>query len=64
IGALKTATLPDRLKAKTDAFTTQRGRLATSLDEVAALLDGKDVSKIKAAIELMHTQYENLERVF
>ena len=64
MGALNTATLPDRLKAKTETFTTQRTRLAASLEEVAALLDGKDASKIKAAIELMHTQYENLERVF
>ena len=37
MGALNAATLPDRLKAKTEAFTTQRARLAKSLDEVAAL---------------------------
>lgn len=62
--ALNNATLPDRLKAKTDAFTTQRARLAKSLDEVAAAIATKDESKTKAAIEVMHAQYENLERVF
>ena len=62
--ALNKATLPDRLKAKTEAFNTQRARLGKSIDELAALLDGKDESKIKAAIETMHAQYENLEKIF
>jgi hypothetical protein len=62
--ALNKATLPDRLKAKADAFTVQRARLGKALDEVAALLEGKDEGKIKAAIELMHVQYESLEKVF
>jgi hypothetical protein len=62
--ALNQATLPDRLKAKTEIFVTQRARLSKSVDEVAALLDGKDESKIKAAIEMMHSQYESLEKVF
>jgi hypothetical protein len=62
--ALNKAALPDRLKAKTDAFNVQRARLSKSVDEVAALLDSRDEPKIKAAIEMMHTQYENLEKVF
>ena len=62
--ALNNATLPDRLKAKADAFNTQRARLSKSVDEVTALLAGKDEAKIKAAIEVMHAQYENLEKVF
>jgi hypothetical protein len=62
--ALNKAALPDRLKAKADAFNTQRARLAKSLDEVAAAIATKDESKIKTAIEIMHTQYENLEKVF
>jgi NADH dehydrogenase/NADH:ubiquinone oxidoreductase subunit G len=62
--ALNTAVLPDRLKAKSDAFNAQRTRLSKSVDEVAALLVSKDESKIKAAIEVMHAQYENLEKVF
>jgi hypothetical protein len=62
--ALNTATLPDRLKAKTEAFDTQRARLSKSIDDVIALLDTKDESKIWAAIETMHAQYETLERIF
>jgi NADH dehydrogenase/NADH:ubiquinone oxidoreductase subunit G len=62
--ALNKAALPERLKAKTEAFNTQRARLSQSIDELVALLDSKDESKIKAAIELMHAQYESLEKVF
>jgi primosomal protein N'' len=62
--ALNKATLPDRLKAKTDAFNTQRARLAKSLEEVSATLAGKNETQIKTAIEVMHVQYENLEKVF
>jgi primosomal protein N'' len=61
---LSSATLPERLKAKTEAFNTQRARLAKSIDDLIAVLDSNDASKIKTAIEIMHTQYENLERVF
>jgi len=62
--ALNKATLPDRLKAKTDVFNAQRARLSKSVDEVLSLLPGRDESKIKAAIEVMHAQYEGLEKVF
>ena len=62
--ALNKATLPERLKAKTESFNTQRERLGKSINELVALLDTKDRARILAAIELMHTQYENLERVF
>ena len=62
--ALNTAVLPDRMKARTDVFTAQRARLSKSVDALVALLGGKDESTIKAAIELMHANYESLERVF
>jgi hypothetical protein len=62
--ALNQAALPDRLKAKNDTFVAQRAKLSKSVDEVASLLDGKDEAKIKAAIEMMHAQYESLEKVF
>jgi hypothetical protein len=62
--ALNKAALPERLKAKTDAFNTQRARLGKSVDELVALLDTKDRSKILAGIEMMHSQYEGLEKVF
>lgn len=62
--ALNKAVLPERLKAKTDAFTAQRAALAKAVDEVAAALGTKDEAKITKAIEGMHTAYENLEQVF
>jgi hypothetical protein len=61
---LNKAALPDRLKAKTDAFNAQRTALAKALDGVAATLAGKNEVQLRAAIELMHAQYENLEKVF
>ncbi len=64
MAALDKAELPERLKAKTEAFTTQRARLSKSVDELAGLLDGKDRTAILAAIEMMHAQYESLEQIF
>jgi hypothetical protein len=60
--ALNKAVLPDRMKARTEAFTAQRARLSKSVDELVALLAGKDESKIKSAIEVMHANYEGLEK--
>ena len=62
--ALNNAVLPDRMKARTDVFTAQRARLSKSVDALVALLGAKDESTIKAAIELMHANYESLEKVF
>jgi hypothetical protein len=62
--ALNNAVLPDRMKARTDAFTAQRARLSKSVDSLIGLLEGKDDAKIKEAIELMHAAYESLEKVF
>ena len=62
--ALDKAALPERLKAKTESFNVQRERLSKSVADVAAALAARDETKIKAAIEIMHTHYENLERVF
>jgi hypothetical protein len=61
---LNKAVLPDRMKARNDVFTAQRARLSKSVDELVAVLAAKDESKIKAAIEVMHANYESLEKVF
>ena len=61
---LNKAALPDRMKAKTDAFNAQRARLSSAVDALLALLPGKNDLRIKEAIELMHTEYEKLDRVF
>ena len=62
--ALNKAVLPEPMKARTDAFAAQRARLSKSVDALVALLDAGDESTIKAAIELMHANYESLEKVF
>jgi hypothetical protein len=62
--ALDKAVLPARLKAKTEAFNLQRDRLSKSVADVVAALATRDEAKIKSAIEMMHSQYESLERVF
>jgi hypothetical protein len=62
--ALNKAVLPERLKAKTEAFTAQRAALAKSVDEVAAAVGTKNEARIKAAVEAMHGAYENLEKLF
>ncbi len=70
VAALKTkmatlngAALPDRLKAKQEAFSAQRARLSASVDALVAAIGG-DRTRIAEAIERMHLEYEKLERVF
>lgn len=61
---LNKAVLPDAMKAKADAFSAQRTRLAKAVDALVAIVAGKDEPKIREAIELMHAEYEKLENVF
>jgi hypothetical protein len=61
--ALSKATLPARLKARTDAFNAQRTLLGRAVDDLAATLPAKNEGKIKAAVEVMHAQYEALEKL-
>jgi len=62
--ALNKAALPDRMKARTEAFAAQRARLSSAVDAVVALLPRTSEAKVKEAIELMHAEYEKLEKVF
>ena len=61
---LSAAALPDRLKAKEGAFVAARGQLATAVDAAVASLEGKDEKSIRAAVESLHTRYQELEKVF
>jgi len=61
---LNKAVLPDKLKAKTEAFAAQRAALGKAVDAVSAAVGTKDEAKIKAAVEAMHSAYENLEQLF
>ncbi len=62
--AITKASLPKRLEAKTDNFHTAAAELYESvkaLDETASSGQG---DAIAAAVEKMHTKYQNLEKVF
>ncbi len=62
--AINAAVLPERLKAKQDAFAAQRTRLARAVDAVAAALAAQDEARLRESIELLHVEYEKLEQVF
>jgi hypothetical protein len=62
--AITKASLPKRLEAKTDNFNAAAAELYESvkaLDETAKSGQG---DAIAAAVEKMHTKYQNLEKVF
>ena len=62
--AIAKATLPKRLEAKTEQFTRASLDLVEStksLVEVAKSIDG---TAIEAAVERVHTCYQNLEKIF
>ena len=64
MGPLSAAALPERLKAKEAAFASARAQLATAVDAAVASLEGKDEKAIRAAVDLLHTKYQELEKVF
>jgi hypothetical protein len=64
MGPLSAAALPDRLEAKEGAFVAARGQLATAVDAAVASLEEKDEKAIRAAVDLLHTRYQELEKVF
>ncbi len=61
---LSAAKLPERLAAKEETFLAARGALSAAVDEAVAALGKKDEKEIRAAVELLHTRYQELEKVF
>jgi hypothetical protein len=61
---LNAVVLPDRLKAKQEAFTAQRARLSAALDVVLGVLANGSETQIREKVELMHAEYEKLDKVF
>lgn len=61
---LAAAKLPERLAAKEETFLAARGALSAAVDEAVATLARKDEKEIRAAVELLHTRYQELEKVF
>ena len=62
--ALNNAVLPERMKKRNEAFVAARNILSASVDELVKTADTGDESKIRAAVEKMHSAYQELERVF
>jgi len=61
---LDKAVLPERLKAKSESFNRERSALSASVTELEGSLASKDMKVIGEKIELMHSNYQKLERVF
>jgi hypothetical protein len=61
---LSAAALPERLKVKEPAFAAARTQLATAVDAAVASLEGKDEKTIRVAVDLLHTRYQEVEKVF
>jgi len=64
MGPLSAAALPDRLEAKEAAFVAARAQLATAVDAAVALVEGEDEKAIRGAVDLLHTRYQEVEKVF
>jgi hypothetical protein len=62
--ALDKAILPDRFKAVSDAFLAQRARLSKAVSDLAELIKSGNEYKIREGIELVHADYDHLEKVF
>lgn len=64
MGPLSAATLPERLKAKEPTFVAARAQLAAAVDAAVASLEGRDEKAIRVAVDLLHTRYQEVEKVF
>ncbi len=64
MAALNKATLPSRFKGKELSFTVARDQLDKAVAELAAMVRSNEFGKIKAAVEVMHTSYKALAKIF
>ncbi len=64
IAALKEVTLPSRLADRQENFNTAVGALEAACGELAEIVTEDDQDKIKAAVEKVHTAYQNTEKIF
>ena len=62
--ALNKAKLPERMKNNEDAFLKARTKLSQSVDAAATALKSGDMKSIRASIEILHTDYQTLEKIF
>jgi hypothetical protein len=62
--ALDKATLPERLKGLSGKFASERSSLAEAVRDLDKALGSKDKKLIRGKIEVMHSNYQRLEKVF
>ncbi len=64
LAALKDVTLPSRLADRQENFQAAVLSLETACSELAEVITGKDQESIEAAVEKVHTAYQNTEKIF
>ncbi len=64
MAALNRVKLPPRFKGEEESFTVARSQLDKAVIELAAMARSNEFGKIKAAVEVMHTRYKTLAKVF
>lgn len=62
MSALNKVSLPERRKSIEPLFLEKRAALSTSVDELAVAVESNDKGTITAAIDKMHTEYQELEQ--
>ncbi len=61
---LNKASLPERRKSKEKEFIDARKKLSKSIDDLVKSLKKYNSKKVNSKIEVMHTNYQALEKVF
>lgn len=61
---LNKAVLPERRKSKEKEFNTARKKLSKSVDDLVKSIKKYDHKKVSKKIEIMHSNYQALEKVF
>jgi NADH dehydrogenase/NADH:ubiquinone oxidoreductase subunit G len=64
MAALNNATLPPRFKGKEKSFMLARDQLDKAVAELAITVRSNESGKIKTAVEVMHTSYQAVARIF
>ena len=62
--ALDKASLPERLKSKEEKFNAERKGLSISVSDLEKAMTGGDKKTVNEKIEIMHSNYQKLEKVF
>jgi hypothetical protein len=62
--ALMSATLPERLQSKNPDFMQARKKLAESIEALNSIVGTGSKETIKKAIDDLHTNYQNLQKIF